>query len=120
MKVQASGLVVAAERLRAAAVRLMAGDQSLHPPLAMDQTSVTAAAQLTAAAERLQSVTNTQAAELISTADHLAAMALLFTDQETRNAVAVETLVSTQSAESPRPLNPASPVPADIPLRLPV
>jgi len=121
MKVQAYGLFAAAERLRAAAARLVTGGQSVHPPLAMDQTSVAAATRLTAAAVLLQSVTNSQAAELISTADHLAAMAVLFTEQETRNAAVVETLVSaTQSAGSPRPLDPLSPVPTGLPLPLPV
>lgn len=121
MKVHASGLAAAAERLRAAAAQLVAGGPSVHPPLAADQTSIAAAARLTAGARQLQSVTNVQAAALISTAGHLATLAVRFTEQEARNAAAVENLASAnQPSGSPGALAAVPPVPADSRLPLPL
>ena len=94
VQVETSGLVAAAERLRAAATQLTGAGVPVHPPLARDQTSVAAAARLSAAATALQSAAATHAAALIATAEHLVAIADGFTEQETANAAAVQALTS--------------------------
>ncbi|HEX9178280.1 MAG TPA: hypothetical protein VF874_20120, partial [Mycobacterium sp.] len=71
VQVETSGLVAAADRLRAAATQLTGAGVPVHPPLARDQTSVAAAARLSAAATALQSAAATHAAALIATAEHL-------------------------------------------------
>lgn len=114
LQVEPPGLVAAAERLDAAAAQLARPGVPVHPPLATDQTSVAAAARLSAAAGELQSAAVTQAAALVATADQLRATAARFIEQETVNAATVRTLTSaSQPVESPHPLAPVPPVLAD-------
>ncbi len=121
LRVQAAQLVAGAQRLRAAARQLIDPAILVHPPLAADQTSVSAAARLTSAANALQSAGAVQAAALLVTADHLAMVAAAFTEQEAVNAAAVQALGSDgEPVVSPGRLAPVPSVPADARPPLPV
>jgi hypothetical protein len=91
MKVDPTGLIAVAQRLAAAGSDLVVGEV-VHPPLAPDDTSVAAAARLTAAGSALASVAGEQAAALASTAAQLGAAAASFAEQEELNKASVAAL----------------------------
>ncbi len=119
MRVEPSGLVAAAQRLRTIAAQL-AFSADIHPPLAGDQTSAAAAARLTAASAQLGAAIGVQAGALAAVADHLVAVAARFAGQESLNADAVGSLASTQQPVTAfDALAPPPPLPTDVRAPLP-
>ena len=70
MKVDAAGLVAAAQRV-AAAVDGVAGGEAVHPPLAADQVSGGAAGRLSTAGAQLAATLGALSAGLVASAEQL-------------------------------------------------
>lgn len=117
MKVDASGLVMASQRLVSAVAAV--GGGGLHPPLAADPTSVAAAGRLTTAGTELSSAMSAHVLALIASLEHLMGVAVTYTETDARNAAALRAL---SGAGGPAPVAgiapPAPPVPPD--LRAPI
>jgi hypothetical protein len=119
LKVDAAGLVAAAQRV-AAAVDGVAGGEALHPPLAADQVSGGAAGRLSTAAAQLAATLGVLSAGLVASAEQLTGVALGFVATDEHNAARIATLSDTPNGPA---LNgcapPAPPVPADVRAPLP-
>jgi hypothetical protein len=122
VKVDAAGLVAAAQRV-AAAVHGLTGGEAVHPPLAADQVSVGAAGRLSTAGAQLATSLGALSAGLVASAEQLTGVALGFVATDELNAARIATL-----ADSPNGPGysgwapPAPPLPPDVraPLRAPV
>src|ERR1700693_4191199 len=91
MKVDAPGLVAAAQRL-IAAVEALGGSGIPHPPLAADPASLRAAARLTTAAAELTAALGAHVLALVTSVEHLTGAAISYVDTDERNAAAIATL----------------------------
>jgi PPE family len=120
MKVDAPGLVAAAQRL-ISAVETLGGAGVPHPPLAADPASIGAAARLTTAGEGLTAALGAHVSTLVASVEHLTGAAISFLDTDERNAAAIATLngaaAGAGSATGSAP--PAPPIPPDVRAPLP-
>jgi hypothetical protein len=118
MKVDAAGLVAAAQRLVAAVAAVSGG--AAHPPLAADPTSIGAAERLTTASTELFAAMSAHVLALIASLEHLVGTAVTFLETDAQNAAALRTLTS---AAGSAPVNgtapPAPPIPPDVRAPLP-
>jgi hypothetical protein len=118
MKVDATGLVAAAQRLVTAVAAVSGG--AAHPPLAADPTSIGAAERLTTASAELSAAMSTHVLALIASLEHLMGTAVTFLETDAQNAAALRTLTSAAGAA---PVNgtapPAPPIPPDLRAPLP-
>jgi hypothetical protein len=118
MKVDATGLVSAAQRLISAVAGVSGG--APHPPLAADPTSIGAAERLTTASAELSAAMSAHVLALIASLEHLVGTAVTFLETDADNAAALRTLTS---AAGPAPVNgtapPAPPIPPDVRAPLP-
>ena len=110
VKVDAPGLVSAAQRLVMAVAGVSGG--AAHPPLAADPTSIGAAERLTMASSELSAAMSGHVLALIASLEHLMGTAVTFVETDARNAAALRTLTS---AAGPAPVNGAAPPPPPIP-----
>lgn len=92
MKVDAPGLVSAAQRLMSAVEALGASGGVPHPPLAADPASVGAAERLTTAGAQLTTSLGAHVSALVASLEHLTGTAITFTETDQRNAAALATL----------------------------
>ena len=116
MKVDAPGLVAAAQRLTTAVTDLGAAAGAAHPPLAPDAASVGAAARLTGAGAELAAAVGAHVAALVASAQALTGAALSYVDVDERNATAIARLdpaAAGGAAAAVAPAPPAPPVPPD-------
>jgi PPE family len=119
VKVDAAGLVAAAQRV-AAAVDGVAGGEAVHPPLAADRVSGGAAARLSTAGAQLAAALGALSAGLVASAEQLTGVALGFMATDEHNAARIATL-----ADSPHGASytgwapPAPPLPPDVRAPLP-
>jgi hypothetical protein len=118
IKVDAAGLVAAAQRLVTAVAGLSGG--AAHPPLAADPTSIGAAERLTTASTELSAAMSAHVLALIASMEHLMGTAVTFLETDAQNAAALRTLTS---AAGSAPVNgtapPAPPIPPDVRAPLP-
>jgi hypothetical protein len=118
MKVDATGLVSAAQRLITAVAGVSGG--AAHPPLAADPTSIGAAERLTTASAELSTAMSAHVLALIASLEHLVGTAVTFLETDAGNAAALRTLTS---AAGSAPVNgtapPAPPIPPDVRAPLP-
>jgi hypothetical protein len=115
MKVDAPGLVAAAQRL-ITAVDALGGSGVPHPPLAGDAASVGAAGRLTAAGEQLTAGLGAHVSALVASVEQLTGAAIAFVDTDERNAAAIASLsgAATGGATVSGSAPPAPPIPADV------
>jgi hypothetical protein len=114
LKVDAAGLVAAAQRV-AAAVEGLAGGEAVHPPLAADQVSGGAAGRLSTAGAQLATTLGALSAALVASAEQLTGVALGFVATDEHNAARIAILADspqapTRSGWAP----PAPPLPLDV------
>ena len=118
MRVDASGLVSAAQRLASAVADVSGG--GAHAPLAADPTSIGAADTLTAAGAELNAGLAAHILALIASLEYLMGSAVTFESTDAQNAAALKTLMSVAGSA---PVNgmapPAPPVPPDVRAPLP-
>jgi hypothetical protein len=116
MKVDAPGLVAAAQRLVGAVQALGVGTGVPHPPLAADPTSVGAAGRLTAAGAQLIAALDAHVAALVASVELLtgAAMSYLATDEANAAAIAALDGGRLAAAGVAGAAPPAPPIPADV------
>jgi PPE family len=119
LKVDAAGLVAAAQRV-AAAVDGVAGGAAVHPPLAADQVSGGAAARLSTAGAQLAAALGALSAGLVASAEQLTGVALGFVATDEYNAARIATLADSPHGPSYRGwAPPAPPLPPDVRAPLP-
>lgn len=121
MKVDAPGLVAAAQRLMSA-VEALGGDSGVpHPPLAADPASVGAAQRLTTASATLAAGLTGHVSALVASLEHLTGIAVTFTETDQQNAQALATLNASSSGPAPvaGSAPPPPPIPADVRAPLP-
>lgn len=116
MKVDAPGLVAAAQRLVSAVEALGGSGGVAHPPLAADPASVGAAERLTAAGAQLTTSLGAHVSALVASLEHLAGTAITFTETDQNNAAALATLNGAAAGAAPvaGSAPPPPPVPADV------
>jgi hypothetical protein len=121
MKVDAPGLVAAAQRLVSAVAALGGNAGVPHPPLAADPTSVGAAARLSTAGAELSAALAAHVAALVASLEHLTGTAMTFVETDERNAAALATLdgsgIGPAAVAGSAP--PAPPIPPDVRAPLP-
>ena len=120
MRVDAPGLIAAAQRLLEA-VATVGGGGVAHPPLAADPASVGAAGRLTTAGAELTAALAAQMTALVGTVEALTGAALMFKATNDHNAAMLATLSGNSGGP---PLGgvwapPAPPVPPDVRAPLP-
>ena len=115
MKVDAPGLVAAAQRL-ITAVEALGGSGVPHPPLAGDAASIGAAGRLTTAGEQLTAGLGAHVSALVASVEQLTGAAITFVDTDERNAAAIASLngAATGGATVAGSAPPAPPIPADV------
>jgi hypothetical protein len=114
MRVDAPGLVAAAQRL-IAALGALGGSGVPHPPLGADPASLVAAERLTTAGAELTSALVAHMAALVASVEVLTGAAISYLDTDDQNAAAIRTLKNgTGEAAGPGPAPPAPPVPPDL------
>jgi len=119
LKVDAAGLVAAAQRV-AAAVDGVADGEALHPPLAADQVSGEAAGRLSGAGAQLAATLGALSAGLVASAEQLTGVALGFVATDEHNAARIATLSDAPRGPVPNGwAPPAPPVPPDVRAPLP-
>lgn len=122
MRVDAPGLITAAQRL-AVAVQALNGSGGAvpHPPLAVDPASLGAAERLSTASAALTEGLSAHAAALVASLEHLTGTAITFTETDTQNAAALATLNTANSGPAPvtGSAPPPPPVPPDVRAPLP-
>lgn len=121
MKVDAPGLVAAAQRLVAAVETLNGSGGLPHPPLAADPTSVGAAERLTTAGGELTTALSAHVSALVASLEHLTGTAITFTETDNQNAAALSTLTGGNSGPAPvaGSAPPPPPIPPDVRAPLP-
>ncbi|MFL0242718.1 PPE domain-containing protein [Mycobacterium sp. SMC-17] len=113
MKIDAPGLVMAAQRLMTA-VQAVQGAGVPHPPLAADSASVGAAERLTTTAGELTTSMAGHISGLVTSLEVLTGLALGFTVTDETSAEGLATLKPTGNASAPTGFAPpAPPVPPD-------
>lgn len=119
MKVDAPGLIAAAQRLLAA-VEGLSGSGVPHAPLAADPASLGAATRLTTAGSELTAALVAHVTALVGTIEHLTGTAITFVETDASNASALVTLNKggATAAGVPGSAPPAPPVPPDV--RVPI
>jgi hypothetical protein len=119
LKVDAAGLVAAAQRV-AAAVDGVAGGEAVHPPLAADQVSGGAAGRLSTAGAQLAATLGALSAALVASAEQLTGLALGFVATDEHNAARITTLADSPNGPSYSGwAPPAPPMPPDVRAPLP-
>jgi hypothetical protein len=120
MKVDAPGLVAAAQRL-IAALEALGGSAVPHPPLAADPASVVAAERLTAAGTELTAALVAHVSALVASLEVLTGAAFSYLEADARNAAAIGTLNAglAEGAAGPGSAPPAPPIPADVRVPMP-
>jgi len=112
MKVDAPGLVAAAQRL-VAAVSALGGTAGVpHPPLAADPASVGAAQRLSTASAALAGGLTGHVAALVASLEHLTGIAVTFSETDANNAQVVRTLTASGGAA---PVSGSAPPPPPTP-----
>jgi hypothetical protein len=116
MKVDAPGLVAAAQRLMSAVEALGGSGGVPHPPLAADPASIGAAQRLTTASAELSVGLTAHVAALVASLEHLTGTAVTFTETDARNAAALATLTGGGSGPAPvvGAATPPPPIPPDM------
>jgi hypothetical protein len=116
MKVDAPGLVAAAQRLVAAVAALGVGGGVPHPPLAADPTSLGAADRLTTAGAQLSAALDAHVAALVASVELLTGAALSYLATDEANAAAIAALDGgrLEAAGVGGTAPPAPPIPADV------
>ena len=115
MKVDAPGLVAAAQRL-ICALEVVGGSGVPHPPLGADPVSVDAAARLTTAGAELTAALVAHMSALVASVEHLTGAAFTYLEADNQNAAAIAALrggvagVVSGLGDAP----PAPPRPADV------
>jgi hypothetical protein len=99
VKVDAAGLVAAAQRV-AAVVEGLAGGEAVHPPLAADQVSGGAAGRLSTAGAQLATTLGALSAGLVASAEQLTGVALGFVATDEQNAARIATLSDSPAGPS--------------------
>ena len=119
MKVDAAGLVAAAQRV-AATLEGLAGGEALHPALAADQVSGGAAGRLSTAGAQLAATLGALSAGLVASAEQLTGVALGFVATDEHNAARITTLADSPNGPGYRGwAPPAPPLPQDVRAPLP-
>jgi hypothetical protein len=113
MKVDAPGLVAAAQRLLAALEPIAADHGVPHAPLAADPASVGAAQRLTTASTALAAGLTDHVSALVVSLEHLTGIAVVFTETDQQNAAAIATL--NPGSAGPAPVIGSAPPPPPIP-----
>jgi hypothetical protein len=115
VKIDAPGLVAAAQRLLEAVVAV-GGAEVGHPPLAADPASVGAAGRLSTAAAELTAALGAHVAALVGTVEALTGTAMTFVAMDELNKTLLE--LTGGRASGPPPVGvwapPAPPVPPDV------
>lgn len=121
MKVDAPGLVAAAQRLMSAVQALEGSGGVPHPPLGADPASVGAAERLSTAGAALTAALSAHVAALVASLEHLTGTAVTFVDTDLQNAAALRALNPNSSGPAPVAgfAPPAPPVPPDARTPLP-
>lgn len=121
IKVDAPGLVAAAQRLMSAVEALGSDSGVSHPPLAADPASVGAAQRLTTASAALSAGLTSHVSALVTSLEHLTGIAVTFTETDQQNASALTTLNASSSGPSPVTSSapPPPPIPPDVRAPLP-
>jgi hypothetical protein len=117
MRVDAPGLMSAAQRLSSAVAALNPADGLPHPPLAADPASLGAASRLTAAAGELTSALGTHVTALVESVQHLTGAAVTYVAADEQNRAAVAALnpaLATGASPGLGAAAPAPPIPADV------
>lgn len=119
MKVDAPGLVAAAQRLLAA-VEALGGSGVPHAPLAADPASIGAATRLTTAGAELTAALTAHITALVASIEHLTGTAITFVETDANNAAAIAALNTGGAAAAgvAGSAPPAPPVPPDV--RVPI
>jgi hypothetical protein len=120
MKVDAPGLVAAAQRL-VAALEALGGGGVPHPPLAADPASVVAGERLTAAGAELTAALLAHVSALVASLEVLTGAAFSYLQADAQNAAAIGTLTAglAGGAAGPGCAPPAPPIPADVRVAMP-
>jgi hypothetical protein len=115
MKVDAPGLVAAAQRL-ITALEALAGSGVPHPPLAADPASLVAAERLTTAGAELTAALVAHVAALVASLEVLTGAAITYLGTDDQNAAAISALEDGMAggAAGPGSAPPAPPIPADL------
>lgn len=116
MKVDAPGLIAAAQRL-VSAVQALGGDSGVpHPPLAADPASVGASQRLSTASAELSTGLAAHVSALVASLQHLTGIAVTFTETDQQNAAALATLNAANlgPAAVGGAAPPAPPIPPDV------
>jgi len=109
MKVDAAGLIAAAQQLIGTVETLGAGTGVPHPPLAADPASVGAAERLTAASAALGADVQAQVTAVVASLEFLTGTAISFTVTDENNAATLRTLQSGGGAVAPSGSAPPPP-----------
>ncbi len=109
MRVDAAGLIAAAQQLIGTVETLGAGTGVPHPPLAADPASVGAAERLTAAGATLASDLRAQVTAVVASLEFLTGTAISFTATDENNAANLRTLQSGGGAVGPSGTAPPPP-----------
>lgn len=115
MRVDAPGLVAAAQRL-STALGALGGAGVPHPPLGADPASVIAAQRLTTAGAELTAALIAHVSALVASLEVLTGAAMTFLNTDDHNAAAIAALSggSGEGAMSPGSAPPAPPIPPDV------
>jgi hypothetical protein len=115
MRVDAPGLVAAAQRL-IAALEALGGSGVPHPPLGADPASLIAAERLTTAGAELTAALVAHVAALVASVEVLTGAAITYLDTDDQNAAAIRALNAgiAGGAAGPGSAPPAPPVPPDL------
>jgi hypothetical protein len=115
VRVDAPGLVLAAQRLLAA-VEALRGAGIGHPPLAADPASVAAAARLSTAGAELSTALAATVSALVASVEQLTGVAISYLATDEANAAAIGALDAGAAGAAPVPGSapPAPPVPPDV------
>jgi len=115
MRVDAPGLVAAAQRL-VAALEAVGGSGVPHPPLAADPASMVAAERLTAAGAELTAALGAHLSALVASLQVLIGAAITFLDTDEQNAAAIAALRAgvAGAAAGPGFAPPVPPIPPDL------
>ena len=115
MKVDAPGLVAAAQRL-ITALEALGGSGVPHPPLAADPASMVAAERLSTAGAELTAALLAHVSALVASLEVLTGAAITYLDTDDQNAAAISTLEAGMAAAAAGPGSapPAPPIPPDV------
>jgi hypothetical protein len=120
MRVDAPGLVAAAQRL-ITALEALGGSEVPHPPLGADPASVIAAERLTTAGAELTAALLAHVSALVASLQGLTGAAITFLDTDDQNAASIAALRPGLGggATGPGSAPPAPPIPPDVRVPMP-